>query len=667
MAQEKQNPQTSDSPDEPPAKSGDARAKGDDASYELNPTAHGGEDLPDQPRSISVDHPAPGTSPELMKSKSFVEPPRREGRLSTWLLLLLTMIAALPATVSEIHRLDVNDQAEARAVLTSIETARRRNVLASASVLRTEQLVPHLYNQPRYDTPPGLHWLHMIAFIPLNVENAVADQLIFSARLAGVVMAMLAVAAVFWIGHSIGRTQTACFAALIFASNPLFVYHARLATADTAHLAWSLLSIAGGLWAIRPLRPLPSTERQFIGWITCGLAFGAATLTAGPITLVTVITPIFIAILLCPDRISHLIGLLAALLIGVLSVMPWMLYAHEHDPHAWETWLTSILPTQAVSFESIKQQAHLHALIALVGFVPWTLWLVAAIFQPFSKSSGGKRVNLFIGWTWLLVLSLLILPMPTENSTGMVLPLVAAASVLVGQCFFHFSEMASAGRYVRSWRWMRWLHLLLITLITGALPTLIYIQPFMIERNWIMQEYIANPGVVFICGFAAAMLLIVLLSLHGVLKHFPARAVVCWAIWAIVLMAVLAIPLARSSQFQSPEKEDAARIRQLIAGADAYWLQRDISRTEPNPIIALYAGRIMQWLHHSQVLQSVEHLHASNADNDLILISDEKLSPPGDIFKLSATLNEAGLRLWRYHPTPAQTQEATDATGTENP
>ena len=99
---------------------------------------------------------------------------------------------------------------------------------------------------------------------------------------------------------------------LVFAANPVFIYYARTATPAMIQAGWGMLAIATSLWAIRPLRPMPSTERQFIGWIICGIALGAATLTAGPITLATIVAPIFLLILLCPDRVSHLIGLLAS-------------------------------------------------------------------------------------------------------------------------------------------------------------------------------------------------------------------------------------------------------------------------------------------------------------------------------------------------------------------
>ena len=34
--------------------------------------------------------------------------------------------------------------------------------------------------------------------------------------------------------------------------------------------------------------------------------------------------------------------------------------------------------------------------------MPWTVWLIGAIVQPFSTSSTGVRTRMFIGWSWFI-------------------------------------------------------------------------------------------------------------------------------------------------------------------------------------------------------------------------------------------------------------------------
>ena len=171
---------------------------------------------------------------------------------------------------------------------------------------------------------------------------------------------MLTIMAVFWAGYSLGGARTATFAALVCLANPVFLYHARLASPPMQHTAWAMLAIASALWVIRPLKSIPSVERQFIGWIVCGLAGGAALLTGGMITLGTVGAPIVLILFLCTHRVSHLMGLLAAVLIAVLLTMPWLIYSHEDDPEVFATWLGGLVPAAQMTIPEFGRIVNLY-------------------------------------------------------------------------------------------------------------------------------------------------------------------------------------------------------------------------------------------------------------------------------------------------------------------
>ncbi len=622
--------------------------------YELNPTAHDSPPLPpaaDPGRALlGARAPAPRAAAGPTR---FTPPPRPGGWLSAWALLLITMLAAVPAIAIDLLQAIVTNPREAQTIACAMETAQRQRILASAGgFFRAEQMVPHLHQEPRYDLPPGAIWLQMLAFAGLDHPGATVERYIIHARLAALVMALLALGGVFWIGHSIGRSQTAAFAALITAANPLFVSSARLATPDIFHLGWAMLAIGGAAWAIRPLRPLPSTERQFIGWITCGLALGFATLTAGPVTLATIVAPIFVLIVLCPDRVSHLIGLLAALLIGVLLAMPWLLYGHEHDPHAWEAWIRLILPVQPLDGGSLLERLRDEGTHFALSYLPWTLWLPVLLIQPLSASSSGVRINLFLGWSWMLVLALLLLPMPGENGNHQLLMLAPAASIFIAHCFYHFSELAAAGRYPRTWRWMRWVHLLLITLMTGATPWLVVAQRTLVEQGLLPRPLVVNPGWMMLGAVTACLLLIMVLSVQGVLKHYPARALICWAMWNLALMTAFALPYSRANEHGLIVREEAQRLQRLLAGADAYWLLRDVDPQPIDPVVSLYLNRPAPGLALSRVGSVVSQGAAQAEPRPLLLVGARDLKPSADFVALGE-LPSSRLVIWRYNPRPA--------------
>lgn len=578
------------------------------------------------------------------------EPPHGDSRLSTWLLLLIMLIVAVPAMLMEIHQPDVVMPREARTIATSIETWHRLHAMPALRGFSPDNYVPHLNLQPMMSQPPGTTWVHLAAFSTCDPVTTPVDRLVLHARLMSVAYALLTIAAVFWAGHSIGKLPTAAFAALVCASNPLFITYARVATPDMQHCALAMSGIAGALWAIRPLRPVPSTERQFIGWITCGLAIGCATLTAGPITLVTVLAPVFLLILLCPDRLSHLIGLLAALLIGVLLVVPWAMYVHEHDPRAWQAWIASIAPAEQIVLPVLTDRAVNRTLALLAGMIPWTLWLVASVVQPFSRSSQGERTRMLLSWTWLIGLAVLLLPMPTVATMTDVLPLVPASSILIAQLFHQYADRAAAGRYVRSWQLFRWAHALVIAILSIAATAAMHWQHHLTDRGWLPHDMAADMGGLFHLGAALAMIGVVALSLYGVVRHFPGRALVCWAAWSIIFMTTMTVPLTRGEAGQNVVRRDSERLGRFVRGAQTFWLQRDVQAIEPDPVVSLYSETTLPWLRYAQIEQAIVEHRETGGDSPLLLVSSKNLKAPGDPFVNIANLHDAGLRIWRYDP-----------------
>ena len=140
------------------------------------------------------------------------------------------------------------------------------------------------------------------------------------------------------------------------------------------------------------------------------------------ITLGTVGAPIVLILFLCPHRVSHLMGLLAAVLIAVLLTMPWLVYSHEDDPEVFTTWLGGLVPAAKMTIPEFGREIVRRAVILLAALLPWVIWLIGAAVQPMSTSSVGSRLRLFLGLGWFTLVCTILFTAPDTNVIGSLLP-----------------------------------------------------------------------------------------------------------------------------------------------------------------------------------------------------------------------------------------------------
>ncbi len=468
-------------------------------------------------------------------------------------------------------------------------------------------------------------------------------NLIKFGRLASAMMALITIGAVFWAGYSIAGTQAGLFSAMICAANPVFIWHARLASPPIHQAMWAMLSIASALWAIRPLRASPSVERQFLGWVICGLSLGGATLSIGPLAAVTVMGPILVLLLLCPHRQGHLMGLMAAVIIGVLVVMPWTVLLHNHDPNAAEVWWNEHQPFGLHSLGVMFDHLGDRLLLILVSIVPWTLWLFAAVSQPFSTSSQGSRTRLFLGFTWFLTATFIMLTQSATADIGSLLPLVPAAAVMIGQLFHHYAEMAGEGRFARFWRLLRWPHVLLLMWISVMVPLVIAFPKPFIEKGWFSAPFFDDPGWGFTMGLGTVLLGLVFLVARQTYKHSPGGALGITAAWMLLLSAVIAIPASRSLHARSLIRKDAADIVRYTQDHPIFAVQGEgISPGELHPAVLLYVGSEIRSVGAKQVDEV-----AARQKTTIYLLSRIDAMRPADKAVPVMDLRNTKMTLWR--------------------
>ncbi len=473
-------------------------------------------------------------------------------------------------------------------------------------------------------------------------------QLIEWGRLVSAIFALITVGGVFWAGHSIGGIKAGVFSALICAANPSFIWHARLASPTIHITAWSILSIAAALWAIRPLKPAPSIERQFLGWVVCGVAMGLAAMMAGPVVVLTVALPILVLLLMCPHRRGHLMGLVAALLIGVLVVVPWTAMLLNHVPDAAQHWLDEHQPFGFFLVERFFEFFGQRFGIVLLMMLPWTLWLIAAVGQPFSTSVSGLRTQLFLGLAWFGVVGLMLFIQPDTSSTGGLLALVPAASVMIGQVFLHFTEAAAEGRFTRFWRMLRWPQILIMLAGSIVVPMAIAWPALFAEWKGLETPLFFNPGWWFGVGLMIVLTALTAMAGRMVLRQHPGPSLAMAAAWMLVLATVAAIPLARGPRAKSLIRPDARTIAKAIDQNAVFVVQAEGKNAiEIDPAVLLYAGCQIQPIATGQIDEVAAKRKAT-----IYLVNRIDAPAPLENLESVADLKEVGLRLWRY---PIQT------------
>ena len=529
-------------------------------------------------------------------------PPTTQSRLRTWLLLATCLVLACPVLLIDIggDRQQVTQAFEAREVATSIQTWRRCGgiVRGASGEMSVNAFVPIYNGKLEYNKPPGNVWWHMLVFSAGSAMDWQCDvqHLVTLARLSSVFMALVALVSVYWAGHSIGGTTTAVLAGLIFIANPWLIWYGRLGAPIITIVAWTMLSMGAGLWALRPMKPAPPVERQFIGWVVCGLAMGLASLCAAPSTLLVIVGPLLVILVLCPNRISHLLGLIAASLIGVLVAAPWRVY----------TALSSVGEDQAVrlldhwwshSFvDSVPGVLSAKTLLIalLIGALPWTLWLISAVGQPFSTSSSGLRRRMWLGPVWFVMAALTGLVI-VRSHDGELLLLWAPVAVSLGQLFRQYSDLASVGRSARLWRLVRWPHLFVLTGLSLALPVIAYYQDDLVAQELLAVPIVSHDasfGWPYWLGLGVVLVGIVAVSLRWAARDLPARSVAMWSLWMIIAMVVFVIPYARGPNGVSATNTWVSQARLSMADRPIFWLDESgTGDTNVPPQVALYMDR----------------------------------------------------------------------------
>jgi 4-amino-4-deoxy-L-arabinose transferase-like glycosyltransferase len=512
-------------------------------------------------------------------------PPEPHDPLRLWSSLLIAVVVCLPPLLIGIGQADVMPGSEeASSLLRSRETWRQQSQGRSDA-----WLVPSANGERAIDPPPMTVWLHMAGWLDLDPATAETETLVRRARLVSAGMGLLALLATYWAALSLGGVRVARLTTMALGTTLLFLYQARIATAEAVLLGWGTLAIAAGLWAMRPLRPINWFGRRVFGWPLAGLAMGAAMLTKGPIALGFILPPLIAAIPMTPKRRGdNTIGLLFAVLLGGAAALPWYLYVLDQVPDAWSRLVRANTPPA-----ELFALGGANGLLVLAMLSPWPIWLLGGLFQPFVRATAAARRQLLVGWFWFVVL-FAALVIPAAGEPRYLLPALPAAALMVGQLWSYHARLASERREEPGVNLLRVPHWLLILGASVAVPLLLGAEGWLTEPGSLDELGLPAMGWPLAVGLSVVLLGIALFGTRYHFKWRPRIAAYATVGWMVVGATVGLDAYARSPHSVNPHRRTAVRVVGGAADRQLVYLYRGPEDRALDPAFLFYLGRAVR-------------------------------------------------------------------------
>ncbi|MDY7107271.1 MAG: hypothetical protein SYC29_01415 [Planctomycetota bacterium] len=543
------------------------------------------------------------------------EPPPRRRPVLAGLALLLTLLACLPALLIDLGGRDTTHTMENVTVVVAQETWLRMHAGD-----RAVWLVPSHDWKPRLKKPPMVTWMHFLAWADLDPSEAGPDLLLYRARLLAVAMGFILLASIFWMGLTLADLRLAVIATLVAGSTFFLQRQARTSSYDIHFVAWATLSIAAALWAMNPRGGPVSRARLILGWLIAGLAMAASTMSKNPLAVAMVVLPVGGAIVLLPGRRkASIIGLLVAMGLTALAVVPWYLHVAQAFSAAEEKLMREFTQPRGEDAQEFYYYACIFALV-----VPWTLWLVSGLIHPFMPVARGRRRRLLMPWLWF-VLIFLFFSIPAAKQQRYILPILPAAALLIGWVWRDHDAMAQRGERDRSAGGLiraHWIALIVASLFIGLFFAL---QEPIIEAvadwhrqtaarleeagrtsgalwDWVTgDDYPTEPVVRPVAWPWAALYTIVLgglavIGLRVHLRHRPLPAAIIGAVWGMCLLGLVWHYYALAPSAVHPVRAPARELARLVDGAPLRSLRvtdHDKYRQMLNEEFRFYYGRLI--------------------------------------------------------------------------
>lgn len=523
-----------------------------------------------------------------------------------WLMLFMVLVISAIPMLIVVGRGDSKRTMENIAVLSAQETWLRQHGWQDIPADPDAWLMPTRNGNPRIVKPPLVIWLDMLAWADLTPAESTAQQLVGRARIVSVGMALLTVAGVYWIGLMMGDRKLAIMSALAAGTCVFLLRQARIASYDIHMTGWATLAVASAVWAMRPFGPTPALGRTLAGWGLAGVALAGAYMSKGPLALLVGAAPVLCTIVVVKDNWRrHTKGLVGMLFVAALLTLPWYLYLWGEVRNT----AAALLNEYRAERPEFQPPYYYLGLFGLM--LPWSIWLLAGLTQPFMRASGEHRRKLMVAWVWFVFI-FVAFSLPGAKQQRYILPIVPAAALLIGQLWRYHETLAQRGEADPG------VNLLRIPHWIGVIGASLLVWPFFVSQGWMVERggFKTMPVGDVPHVFAAAVgVVLTVLAVLGVRWHFqwkPFRAAVVMACWSMVLMMLAWYAWSSGDRGMHPVRVPAQKFGAMVEGGVVGYFKHRKHPLSPNEEFLLYARRILQPVRPTEAQafgRSAEHVY----------------------------------------------------------
>ncbi len=374
---------------------------------------------------------------------------------------------------------------------------------AREMLLRHDWITPWFNGLLRLEKPVFFYWLVMLSDCAFGVSE-------FSARFVSALAATTTIGMVFVFARHWLNERAGLCAAMVLATCMLFIGIGRMTITDmtlTCVMTGATLSL------------FMAAHRDIRWWLVSGFFAGLAVLTKGPVGIVLP-GAIFCIYTLMIGRFKACFlnrWLPLAVLTCVLIAMPWYLLAYQANGAVF---LDILFHNNVTRYADIvsghKQPVYFYLVVLLAGFMPWSIYLPAAIKRLFqlrkvnrqSTSEASPRYHLTLFAALWAVTVLCFFTAGQSKLLTYILPLFPALGLWVGELWQHAIEQSA--RTGRSDRWLTLPAFLLALFSIAAGFLLVFKMPALLPRE---AATIASNGynvivaVLFVAGSVLAAFL----------------------------------------------------------------------------------------------------------------------------------------------------------------
>jgi 4-amino-4-deoxy-L-arabinose transferase-like glycosyltransferase len=286
-----------------------------------------------------------------------------------------------------------------------------------------EMLVTHDFITPRlngilyFEKPALFYWMQAFSLHIFGLSE-------WACRLMDALMALLGCIATYFTARKLFDRKTGLFSAVVLASSLLYFALARVITLDMTLSIWLSLALFGFILGTY-------NSRFYYYFLYIFAAF--AVLTKGLIGIILPASIIFFWMLFTQQwKILSKCYLIRGIFIFLLITVPWHILVQLKNPEFFHFYFIEQQFNRYLTMNAHRYQpAWYYIPILLLGFFPWTGFLVGAIKRIKSNNNYHKELFFLIG----AMLIFIFFSLSKSKLVPYVLPCFPLLAILIGRYF----------------------------------------------------------------------------------------------------------------------------------------------------------------------------------------------------------------------------------------